>query len=242
VPNLGSKFYPKFAEKSSHSWKVECGLLLDCGFLRLLRFAVEHRHQFAECVATRLFVVRPCPATSSVLAVQNPQKTGHLTFRPHMCRSRTFGKHRNASAGADADGQVGMTRGCGAAFRTCGETTRVRTPPISRFSGISRHCGRYLAGGPAHCVSTHRASQTHPSSRNRTSLASKITWRLHMLAESGQSQRARERAHGLAEDAQPPAVVTAHSPATHAAVNPDQTHQLEGSPAAKGRYRPPIGV
>ena len=40
-----------------------------------------------------------------------------------------------------------------------------------------------------------------PRSRNRTWLTRKIAWRLQMLAESGLSQRARERAATLAEDA-----------------------------------------
>jgi hypothetical protein len=40
-----------------------------------------------------------------------------------------------------------------------------------------------------------------PRSRNRTWLTRKIAWRLQMLAESGLSQRARERATALAEDA-----------------------------------------
>jgi len=40
-----------------------------------------------------------------------------------------------------------------------------------------------------------------PRSRNRTWLTRKIAWRLQMLAESGLSQRARERATTLSDDA-----------------------------------------
>ena len=140
--NLASRIYPNFSEKSSHSREVGNELFRDCGLLRLFCFSVEHRDQFAGCVATGHNVERPCfPPISSALTAQNPEKTGHLPSRPHMCPSRELGKHWNASAGAHSNGQAGTTAGRGGAFRTCGETASSSTPPVSRFLGISRHCG-----------------------------------------------------------------------------------------------------
>ncbi|MGV2336333.1 MAG UNVERIFIED_CONTAM: DUF2924 domain-containing protein [Planctomycetaceae bacterium] len=79
-----------------------------------------------------------------------------------------------------------------------------------------------------------------PRSRNRTWLTRKIAWRLQMLAESGLSQRARDRA--TASRQRRPAVVAANSPAAHATANPRQTRQFAEFPAARGGYRHRAGV